>query len=101
MSAVCMMEMASASPRGLLVRTRCHPPVNSELERCSTPAALPVFEPARQAVMDAAAIVRKRIATRGTERCLDAVIFIELVLCAPERLQAGEISTNGRRGDGQ
>jgi hypothetical protein len=95
-SAVCMIETMPASPRGFLVRTRCHPAVNSELGRCSAPPALTVGS-ARQ---DAAARTRKRIAARRTGGYLNAVIFIELLSSALERLQAGDTSADDRRGDG-
>ena len=93
-SAVCMMEMASGPPCGWRVRTKCHPPVNSELGGRSAPPVLLVSGLAPLTV-DADAIASTKIATRRGKRCRNAVIFIVPLACAP----AGP--GRGRHIDGQ
>src|ERR1035437_5796914 len=93
-AAVCMMEMASGPPCGLRVRTKCHPPANSELGDRSAPPVLLVSGLA-PLTLDAAATASTKIATRRGKRCRKAVIFIVPLACAP----AG--AGRGRHIDGQ
>ena len=57
-SAICMMEIASAPPRGLGVRTKRHPPVNSDPDGCSVMTISSLFALAPLAG-DAAAAAKK------------------------------------------